>query len=461
MKRKTDVRSPQQITENANKSQRTSHNSGLELDPVCVHSNKMAAMMELEVPTISAKDIQDELGIHGDEKLMALVKVIFSKQAEMMNAFLIKVNDQNKESIDLAVARTKHTEDVKYKKLLDKYKVLENRVIENELQSRRNNVIISGVKEEVGFKYQELKTWFDDFCKNTLKLEGEFMIERIHRLGSHPKNYENQRPRPPRLVIVKFNQYQQKMKLWGAVRNLKNTGYFLDDDYPEEVRRIRRSLQPIAAEARNVYKMNATVKVDKLIVNGRSYTKDQLHMLPECLFAAAHSSTWTNDVVGFFRAECPLSNHNPSPFVIDEDPYSCIEEHLLSQEALLFDDTYTASRIRSTDNPVEMLRYRKEMIRNNPKYSKEIFEKEAPQILLDGLRAKFQQNDYCREFLLRTGKRVIVEASPYDRFFGIGYGHRSKEPERNFLLNRDKWGNNALGKGLMKVRDELSQNAST
>jgi hypothetical protein len=458
MKRKTECRSPEQITENASKTQRINNSSGLE-SGLSLHSNKMAAMLDMEVPHISQEEIQDQLGPHGDEKSLAMINLILSKQAEQMNSFLYKVHGQHKEAIAEAVALATHTVEKKYNTLLDKYKSLETRVIQMELQSRRNNLIIAGVKEEVGFKYHELKNWFNEFCKTTLGLEGEFLVERIHRLGAPPKkseNHENQRPRPPRLVIVKFTQYQQKMKLWGAVKKLKNTGYFLEDDYPEEIRNTRRSLQPIAAEARNVYKMDATVRIDKLLIDGRTYTIDQLNMLPACLFAAAHSSTWTEDVVGFFRKECPLSNHHPSPFVLDHEAYSCIEEHLLSQEALLFDDRETAHKIRSTDNPVEMLRHRKDMIRNNPKYSREIFEKEAPQILLNGLRAKFLQNDHCKTFLLKTEKRTIVEASPYDRFFGIGYGHRSKEPERNFLLNRDKWGNNALGKGLMTVRDEVS-----
>ena len=457
MKRKTDARSPQQVQENSNKLARITDisDSNSEVDCLPSHSNKMAAMMDLELEPITEHEIYDQLGEHGDDKSHAICNVILQYQNDQNNKLLSKLKDHSTELIGKAVKIATDTMESKYNTLLTKYKTLEDRVINMELQSRRSNLIISGINEAVGFTDEVLRKWFSEFCAHTLKLEGEILVERIHRLGAPPKNVENQpsgRPRPPRLIIVKFTQYQQKMMVWSARQKLKDTKIFLDDDYPEEIRRIRRHLLPIAKEARVSHDMKATVRVDRLLINGNSYTKDQLHLLPECLHAVANSSTWTNEVVGFFRSECPLSNHNPSPFVLGNDTYSCIEEHLLSQEALLFDDTETAKKIRSTEDPVQMLRYRKDMMRNNPNYNKEMFEKEAPAILIEGLRAKFAQNEHCRKFLMKTGKRHIVEASPYDRFFGIGYGHRDK----NFILNRDKWGNNALGKGLMTLREEIN-----
>lgn len=51
--------------------------------------------------------------------------------------------------------------------------------------------------------------------------------------------------------------------------------------------------------------------------------------------------------------------------------------------------------------------------------------------------------------LLETGERELVEASPYDRVWGIGYGAADAEDSREF------WGENLLGKALMRVRDRL------
>lgn len=44
----------------------------------------------------------------------------------------------------------------------------------------------------------------------------------------------------------------------------------------------------------------------------------------------------------------------------------------------------------------------------------------APEIVVAGNVHKFRQHDDLRAFLLGTGDRVLVEASPLDRIWGIG-----------------------------------------
>ncbi len=55
------------------------------------------------------------------------------------------------------------------------------------------------------------------------------------------------------------------------------------------------------------------------------------------------------------------------------------------------------------------------------------------------LRAKLAQHPEVREALSETGTRVIIENSPFDRYWGIG-------PEQD--------GENMLGKLWMKIREE-------
>ena len=57
-----------------------------------------------------------------------------------------------------------------------------------------------------------------------------------------------------------------------------------------------------------------------------------------------------------------------------------------------------------------------------------------------------------REMLLATGKRIIVEAAPTDRIWGIGLA----EDDRR-ALDRSEWrGQNLLGFALTRVRDEIA-----
>lgn len=64
---------------------------------------------------------------------------------------------------------------------------------------------------------------------------------------------------------------------------------------------------------------------------------------------------------------------------------------------------------------------------------------------------KFSQDKRLKEVLLGTGNREIVEASPNDRVWGIGFN--SEEA----VGREGAWGENKLGKALMKVRMELTK----
>lgn len=59
-------------------------------------------------------------------------------------------------------------------------------------------------------------------------------------------------------------------------------------------------------------------------------------------------------------------------------------------------------------------------------------------IMCKALLAKFTQNEPLRRSLLSTGKRTLIEASPYDNFWGCG---------------ADGGGKNELGKLLMEIRN--------
>ena len=72
------------------------------------------------------------------------------------------------------------------------------------------------------------------------------------------------------------------------------------------------------------------------------------------------------------------------------------------------------------------------------------------EIVEQGNYLKFSQNPKLRDILLSTGGKVIVEASPSDSIWGLGFDAEHAE------ANEHKWGANKLGKALMRVRDRLS-----
>jgi ribA/ribD-fused uncharacterized protein len=58
-----------------------------------------------------------------------------------------------------------------------------------------------------------------------------------------------------------------------------------------------------------------------------------------------------------------------------------------------------------------------------------------------------------KQYLLDTGDKEIVEASPYDKIWGIGLGMRDPN-----LTDKSKWqGKNWLGECIMNVRETLRE----
>lgn len=84
-------------------------------------------------------------------------------------------------------------------------------------------------------------------------------------------------------------------------------------------------------------------------------------------------------------------------------------------------------------------------------FDEAVWERERYGIVVAGSRHKFAHHPELLGFLLGTGERVLVEASPMDRVWGIGLAaddERARDPAR--------WrGLNLLGFPLMDAREEL------
>ena len=72
-------------------------------------------------------------------------------------------------------------------------------------------------------------------------------------------------------------------------------------------------------------------------------------------------------------------------------------------------------------------------------------------LVVAGNLAKFGQNPPLADVLRHTGRRILVEASPYDRIWGVGIAATHADIGRP-----GRWrGLNLLGFALMDVRDQL------
>ena len=144
-----------------------------------------------------------------------------------------------------------------------------------------------------------------------------------------------------------------------------------------------------------------------------------------------------------------LSQWYDCSFEIDGIFYSTAEQYMMSQKALLFNDNETNLKIMGSKTPKKY----KQLGRQVKNFSPKLWDEKKFDIVVKGNLAKFSQNENLKQFLLNTKDKILAEASPYDKIWGIGMAQDDKD-----IYNSDKWkGENLLGKALMKVREIIKK----
>lgn len=168
------------------------------------------------------------------------------------------------------------------------------------------------------------------------------------------------------------------------------------------------------------------------------------------------------------------------PFTLEDEEwnneFSTAEHHMMFHKTKVFGDNASAKLILKGNyikREIEqipftsMLQYEfekdpsgyepitpkeaKALGRSLKNFCPEIWDKYKLGVVYRGNLAKFTQHPKLKEYLLSTGYKILVEASPYDKVWGIGL---SKTDYR--ALDPNLWlGQNLLGFILMEVRDTI------
>ena len=134
-------------------------------------------------------------------------------------------------------------------------------------------------------------------------------------------------------------------------------------------------------------------------------------------------------------------------FEVDGTLYHTAEQYMMAEKALLFGDAEIRDKILQSRHPKQA----KDLGRMVKGFHEEVWVERRSDIVRRGNLAKFSQNENLRNFLIQTKDRVLVEASPVDRIWGVGLAADDVRIE-----NPLNWrGLNLLGFALMEVRDEL------
>ncbi|MBO0934382.1 NADAR family protein [Fibrella aquatilis] len=137
----------------------------------------------------------------------------------------------------------------------------------------------------------------------------------------------------------------------------------------------------------------------------------------------------------------------PSPFVVDGTTYASAEHWMMAGKARLFGDDDVLPQILVAKTPAEAKKLGR-MVRG---FVPETWQAACFNLVIEGNYHKFSQHPDLHTYLLQTGDRVLVEASPVDPIWGIGLAQ--DDPA---ALDPTRWqGTNLLGFALMVVRDRL------
>lgn len=142
-----------------------------------------------------------------------------------------------------------------------------------------------------------------------------------------------------------------------------------------------------------------------------------------------------------------LSQWYPAPFEIDALYYPTAEHFMMAEKARLFEDSETLDKILLAKSPAQAKKFGR-MVKN---YDDRKWKEQCSTSVVKGNIEKFTQNPKLGEFLINTNKRILVEASPVDRIWGIGLAAEDPRAE-----DPQQWrGSNLLGFALMSARAQI------
>lgn len=147
-----------------------------------------------------------------------------------------------------------------------------------------------------------------------------------------------------------------------------------------------------------------------------------------------------------------FSNWYQREFVIDDFRYFCVEQYMMAQKAKLFHDSVRYTAILRANSPKDCKALGKQVT----PFDVKVWDAVKYDIVKTGNKAKFEQNPDLMNLLLSTGDRIMAEASPKDKIWGIAL-----DAETAKHINPEAWpGQNLLGKILMELKAEYRKEQS-
>ena len=119
-----------------------------------------------------------------------------------------------------------------YEKIEDGNKRLKDKLWDLKDWSRRDNLRFDGVTEYENESWNDTEEVLKDFLFEHLSLRN-IKSERAHRTGERKKDTS-------RTIVAIFSSYKTKELILKNARQLRDTGYYINEDFSRETIEIRR-----------------------------------------------------------------------------------------------------------------------------------------------------------------------------------------------------------------------------
>lgn len=312
---------------------------------------------------------------------------------------------------------------------------------EKEIQELKvkNNIVIEGVPEVEGENC--IAKACDIFKIIENKCQAEDIIS-AYRIGQKSDKDAYIRP-----IVVKMMDPLVKLVLMekkGKLKNHDQYGYvFLNDDLPPKMKNERKVLREICKYAHSIGYKGCKTSGGKLVINGRSYRYDTIHLLPQELQMCNIKTRLVGDGLGFQGEESYLSNFYPATLTIEQMSFSSAEQAYQYFKARASKRDDMADKILGMSNP------RKIKLAGDEVDTLATWEQDKEAFLRSVVYSKFNQNEELRKKLLDTGDIPIYECTK-NRYWGCGL--RLDAPEWQSKIYP---GLNKMGAILSSVRAAL------
>lgn len=331
---------------------------------------------------------------------------------------------------------------------------LQDEVTQEKYDARKINLLLIGIPEpDKGDPKDSAISFFSKrMAIPNVKID---IAYRIGKEGGH-------KPRP---ILVKFKELAQRNKVWFSKSKISQdedgNRAWIQEDLPKAVKNSYRTFFRILRKAKSLKGSfpNAHIRGQSIVIGDKVYGEGELEQLPEALRPSSLAMAQSEEALIFFGRFCPLSNHHPSIFTINEIRFYCMEQFIAWSRATHAGRTNLVAKALKSADPIfykGILNDLKANKNNDPQKEKiaKQWYSQLDETVGRGLRAKFQQNPALARFLCKTHPKVLGEACP-DTRWGIGFILTDSR-----ALDTGKWPaeGNVMGRQLSIIRDELLAN---